>query len=230
MSEQKNLWESALTGFRDGLLNPLGFASNLSGALSQQSGSGTAQQQLEQFQSTRPESYSSPYQSQISSLTGQLSDRNFSYDYTQDPVYQQYRRSYEQKAQRAGENAQANAAVLGGGYGSSWAATAGANAYDYQMSGLDEVINRLYSQALSEYNDETDTMRSNLNSLLSAESNAQNAYQNQLSNWYDQLNYYQNQYESAAQREQSQANTWWTIGGNLLSAAISLLPYALALL
>lgn len=230
MSEQKNLWESALAGFRDGLFNPLGFASNLSSALSQQSGAGTAQQQLEQFQAARPSSYSSPYSGQISDLTGQLNDREFHYDYTQDPAYAYYKSLYQQQAQRAGEHAQASAAALGGGYGNSWATTAGSDAYNAQLSGLSDVISGLYDQALGEYNNETSRLQSNLNNLYTAESNAQNAYASQMNNYYNQLGYYQQQAEAEQQRKQAQTDTWWDIGGTILNAAITLLPYALALL
>ena len=229
MSEQKNFWESALTGFRDGLFNPLGFVSNMSSALSQQSGTGTAQSQLEQFQSSRPGSYSSPYAGQISDLTGQLNDREFNYSYIQDPAYQYYKSLYQQQAQRAGEHAQASASALGGGYGNSWATTAGADAYNAQMSGLNEVINSLYDQALGEYNDETSRLQSSLNNLYTAESSAQNAYASQMNNYYNQLNYYQQQAEAEQQRKQNQTDTWMSIGGTLLNAAISLLPYALAM-
>ena len=229
MSEQKNFWESALAGFRDGLFNPLGFVSNISGALSQQSGTGTAQSQLEQFQASRPGGYSSPYAGQISDLTDQLNDREFSYDYTQDPAYQYYKSLYQQQAQRAGEHAQASASALGGGYGNSWATTAGADAYNAQMSGLNEVINSLYDQALGEYNDETSRLQSSLNNLYTAESSAQNAYASQMNNYYNQLNYYQQQAEAEQQRKQNQTDTWMSIGGTLLNAAISLLPYALAM-
>ena len=97
------------------------------------------------------------------------------------------------------------------------------------MSGLNEVINSLYDQALGEYNDETSRLQSSLNNLYTAESSAQNAYASQMNNYYNQLNYYQQQAEAEQQRKQNQTDTWMSIGGTLLNAAISLLPYALAM-
>lgn len=186
-----------------------------------------AYQALQNYQSQAPGAYQSQYQNQIDNLMQQLKDRNFSYNYQNDPTYQQYKRQYESGARRASENAMANAAAVSGGYGSSWATTAGENAYADAMSGLDNVLNSLYSQALSSYTDESNDMYSQLQNLMTAESQAQQRYNQDVADYYNNLSYYQQQYQNEANREQQNTNTWMNIGGNILGGLISLIPYAI---
>ena len=70
-----------------------------------------AYQALQSYQAQAPGPYQSPYKAQIDSLMQNLGNRNFSYNYREDPTYQQYKRQYETTARRASENAQANAAA-----------------------------------------------------------------------------------------------------------------------
>lgn len=186
-----------------------------------------AYQQLQDYQANAPGPYQSQYQGQIDSLMQSLNDRNFSYNYREDPTYQQYQRQYQRQAQRASENAQANAAAVSGGYGSSWATTAGESAYADAMSGLDNIVNSLYGQALNSYTDETNDMVAQLNQLMQAESNAQAQYQQELQNYYSNLDYYQTNYENEAAREQQQKSSNQNFWGTILGGVISLLPYAI---
>ena len=186
-----------------------------------------AYQALQNYQAQAPAPYQSQYQSQIDSLMQNLNDRNFNYNYSTDPTYQQYKRLYETGARRASENAQANAAAVSGGYGSSWATTAGESAYADYMGGLDNVVNSLYTQALNSNTDDTNSMYSQLQNLMQAESQAQQQYNQNLSNYYNNLNYYQQQYQNEANREQQNTTNWMNVGGSLLGGLISLIPYAI---
>lgn len=182
---------------------------------------------LKNYQAQAPGPYQSKYQSQIDSLMQQMNNRKIGYNYQNDPTYQQYKRQYETSARRAGENAQANAAAVSGGYGSSWATTAGEDAYANAMSGLDDVANSLYGQALDSFVDEQNDMYTQLQNLMTAESQDQQRYNQELSNYYSNLNYYQQNYQNAANREQQNTNSWLSVGGNILGGLISLIPYVL---
>ena len=189
-----------------------------------------AYQALQNYQAQAPAPYQSQYQNQIDSLMQNLNDRNFNYNYSTDPTYQQYKRQYETGARRASENAQSTAAAVSGGYGSSWATTAGESAYADYMGGLDNVVNSLYTQALNSYTDETNSLYGQLQNLMQAESQAQQQYNQAVSNYYNNLNYYQTQYQNEANREQQNTTNWMNIGGTILGGLISLIPYALPLL
>ncbi len=190
-----------------------------------------AYDRLTAFEATKPDSYQSQYTDQIADLTNTINDRSFSYDYAKDPAYNTYKQNYTLKADKANTNAQAASAALSGGYGSSWATTAGANAYTTTMDGLDDVIEGLYSQALNQYNTQTDTLNSQLSALTSAESLAQSEYQNDMTNWYNELNYLQNAYNEASNEQANTTSSAISTGGSILSSVIGvLLPYALAFL
>lgn len=229
--QQKNFWDTpAGTFFK--WTTPVGMiGSAISGIGDFFGGGGSSQKNqayddLMKFQQTKPGDYSSQYADEINSLMDQLNNRKFEYDYTQDPAYQYYQSLYKQQAQRAGEHAQATASALGGGYGNSWAATAGTSAYDAQM---DDVINGLYSQALNEYNDETAQLQGRLESLYGAEQNAQNEYAQKVNNWYNQQSYYQNRYDEAVRQEQQQNQLWGDIGNTILDVGVKVLPYLLGM-
>lgn len=65
-----------------------------------------------------------------------LSAPAYRYDREEDPLYRQYRDDYERMGGLAAENAYGLASARTGGYGSSYASTVAADAYDYYMRQL----------------------------------------------------------------------------------------------
>jgi hypothetical protein len=186
-----------------------------------------AKADLENYEAQKPADYVSRNQSQIDSLNNTLNNRSFDYNYTTDPSYQQYASQYRRQATKANENAQASASALTGGFANSYATTAGANAYQQQMSGLDNVISNLRAQALDEYNNETNDLNTQLEALERQESDDQARYNSDLDDYYDQLSYYQDQYAAASQRDANKTSNVITAIGE---AANFLLPLAFRLL
>ena len=81
-----------------------------------------ARAQLEEWEAKKPEDYTSKYKDRIDGVMGQLDGmKEFDYDPDADTAYQQYKSQYTRSAKLANQNAQANAAMLAGGYGSSYA-------------------------------------------------------------------------------------------------------------
>lgn len=110
----------------------------------------TAKNNLDYIKGQKPGEYQSEYGSQISGTQSQLDKMNqdgFSYDYTKDAAYQQYKNQYTRGAELASENAAANASARSGGYGNSWGTSSGQTAYQSTMNGLSDVADSLYSQA-----------------------------------------------------------------------------------
>mgnify|MGYP000928515553 CR=1 FL=1 len=112
----------------------------------------------------------------------------FSYDYTKDAAYQQYKNQYTRGAELASENAAANASARSGGYGNSWGTSSGQTAYQSTMNGLSDVADSLYNQAYNEYAAKKSDLSSRLSSLQQQEKLAQDAYNTRLNNYYGQLN------------------------------------------
>ena len=77
---------------------------------------------------------------------------NFSYDFNADALYQQYKDKYIQQGRMAMADTIGQASAMTGGYGNSYATTAGSQAYQAHLQNLNDVIPELYQLALDRYN------------------------------------------------------------------------------
>ena len=146
------------------------------------------QNALKEWQANRPGDYQSSYQERIDQLLNQLLQReSFQYSYTKDPLYRQYEQNYLQNAHNASADAAAQAAALTGGYGSSYATSAAQQAYQQQIGALSSAIPTLYSLALDTYTSGGNELVSQLDQLNNSEQDAQQQYNNKLSDYYTQL-------------------------------------------
>lgn len=163
--------------------------------------------QLKKVEGNAPGGYTSKYQSQIDELLSRINNREkFSYDFNADPLYQQYKDSYTKLGKEAGMNAAANAANLTGGYGNSYAATAAAQANQQYLTQLNDVIPELYNAAIDKYQMEGQDMLSQYGAMSEAEQAAYNQYRDSMSDYYNNLSYYQNAYNSSLGNDWNLAN------------------------
>lgn len=103
----------------------------------------------------KPAAYDSQWKNQLDSLMQQIMNReDFSYNFNEDALYQQYADKYIQQGKMAMQDTMGQAAALTGGYGNSYAATVGNQAYQAQLQNLNDVIPELYQMALAQYNQE----------------------------------------------------------------------------
>ena len=130
----------------------------------------SAENALKEWQANRPDDYESRYQDKIDQLLGQLLQRgSFQYSYTKDPLYRQYEQNYLQNAHNASADAAAQAA------------------YQQQIGALSSAIPTLYSLALDTYTSGGNELVSQLDQLNSSEQDAQQLYNDRLSDYYTQL-------------------------------------------
>lgn len=87
-----------------------------------------------------------------------LNREKFSYDFNGDALYQQYKDKYIQQGKMAMQDTMGQAAAMTGGYGNSYASTAGNQAYQAHLQNLNDVIPELYQLALDKYNMEGQDM------------------------------------------------------------------------
>ena len=78
----------------------------------------------------------------------------FSYDLNGDALYQQYKDKYIQQGKMAMADTMGQAAAMTGGYGNSYAATVGNQAYQASLQQLNDIIPELYQMAYDRYNQE----------------------------------------------------------------------------
>lgn len=185
----------------------------------------TAKNNLDYWKGQQPEDTTGQYDSQISGTQSQLDKMNrdgFSYDYTKDAAYQQYKNQYTRGAELASENAAANASARSGGYGNSWGTSSGQTAYQSTMNGLSDVADSLYSQAYNEYATKKSDLGNRLSSLQQQKQLAINDYNTKLNNYHGQLNNanteYANAVAAAQQKDANNTNFW----GNVLQVGAQL--------
>lgn len=190
----------------------------------------TARENLDRIKGNKPGEYQSEYASQISGTQdalNKMNEKGFAYDYTKDLAYQQYKSRYTRGAELNSEDTAARAASRSGGYGNSWATSSGQTAYQSTMAGLSDAADSLYDQAYNEYTTKKNDLTSRLSALQSQEKLAQDTYNTNLNNYYNQLGNAQTEYNDAvAAKQQKTANTMNTIG-NVATLAAQALPWVL---
>lgn len=90
-------------------------------------------------------------------------NKPFSYDVNADALYQQYKQQYMQQGKLAMKDTMGQAAALTGGYGNSYAATAGNQAYQQYLGRLNDVVPQLYQMAYDRYRDKGQDIQTGLN-------------------------------------------------------------------
>ena len=94
----------------------------------------------------------SPYVQQLNTLYDQIVNRKpFQYDVNADLLYRQMADQAMKNGALAARNAMGLAAALTGGYGNSYAEQVAAQAYQQNMTALNDNIPELYQQALNAY-------------------------------------------------------------------------------
>lgn len=97
-----------------------------------------------------------------------MNRKPFQYDLDGDALYQMYKDKYIKGGKLAMQDTMGQAAALTGGYGNSYASTAGNQAYQAYLGKLNDVVPELYQLALQRYQLEGDEAKDRL-SLLAAD-------------------------------------------------------------
>ena len=143
---------------------------------------------LKARENEKPGKYSSPYADEIDSLLGSLSSREpFKYEASGDALFREYSDRYARDAKRAMKDTVGRVSSLTGGYGSSYAATAGSQAYGEKMSELGDIMPQLYKLAYTRYRDEGDDMRSLLSEYRDTADEYYDRYRDGGSDWQTDL-------------------------------------------
>lgn len=147
----------------------------------------SAYQKLQDVLNKKPDSYTSPYDSQIQDIYDKIMNRkDFSYDLNADPTYQQYRQQYVNLGKQAMQDTMGNAAALTGGYGNSYASTAGNQAYQQYLTHLNDIVPDLEANAYARYLQEGQDMRNQYDLAADRENTAYGRYMDALNDYYNQ--------------------------------------------
>ena len=156
-------------------------------------------------------------QGQFDEIMNKILNREaFSYDLNGDALYQQYKDKYVQQGKMAMQDTMGQASAMTGGYGNSYAATAGNQAYQASLENLNDIVPELYQMAYDKYNQEGQDLYNQYGMLADDRATeygewgdkrnqlvadrdyygneANNAYSKDYGEWSDQKTYDTNQY------------------------------------
>ena len=147
--------------------------------------------------SGKPSAYTGKYDTLINdNLNNILNRKQFSYDANKDALYNQYKDMYTRNGQTAMQDTMGNAALLTGGYGNSYATTAGQQAYNSYMQQLNDKIPELEQRAYERYRDETNDLYNQNNLLTNLDSTDYSRYRDKMSDYLNDRDFYYNAYNN----------------------------------
>ena len=176
------------------------------------------QKRINDTQSQKPADYTSKYQAGIDQLFEKILNRGkFEYDMNADKLYQQAMDKYSQQAKMGMQDTMGQAQAMTGGYGNSYAQTAGQQMYDKTMQNVTDMLPAMEDRAYARWSGEGDEMARNLAMSQGMEQNEYGRYRDTVGDWqfdsdraFNQYNtergfdygMYQDRQNSEFQREQ----------------------------
>ena len=152
---------------------------------------------LQQNSASQPGAWVDQYQDQWMGYLNQYENRDpFSYDFNKDALYQQYKDQYIQQGQLAMMDTMGQAAAMTGGYGNSYAQTVGQQAYNQQLSQLNEIMPELYGMAYDRYTQEGQDLLNQYSIYKGLSEESYSQHQDSLENWYRENTRLQGNYDT----------------------------------
>ena len=127
----------------------------------------------------------------------QYQDRDtFSYDFNSDALYNQYKDSYIQQGQMAMMDTMGHVATMTGGYGNSYAQTVGQQAYNQQLSQLNDIMPELYGMAYDRYQKEGQEMLQMYDLYMGRENDRYSKHLDSVNLWNNEFTQAWNTYDT----------------------------------
>ena len=123
-----------------------------------------------------------------------LNRKDFSFDVNENALYNQYKDIYQKQGSLAMMDTMGQAAALAGGYGSSYAASAGAQAYQQSLDKLTEKVPELYRLAMEQYQLEGQSMLDKYNVAAGERDTAYGQYRDSVGDYYTDRDFKYGQY------------------------------------
>jgi hypothetical protein len=141
----------------------------------------------------KPADYQSKYGSLAEEAANAWANRDkFTYDLNGDALYQQYKDKYINQGRMAMQDTIGQASAMTGGYGNSYAATAGNQAYQASLQNLNDIVPQLYQMAYDQYNQQGQDMLNKYNLYNDMENQEYGRYRDTVSDWTSQRDFLYN--------------------------------------
>ncbi len=158
-----------------------------------------AYNKLQEQAGTKPSPYVSQWSDQLEDLYNQIVSRGkegFDYDLNGDSLWQQYKDQYVNLGRRAMEDTMGNAASLTGGYGNSYASTAGNQAYQQYLTQLTNMIPELEGRAYERWRDQGEDLYNQYGLVADRENQEYARHRDDVSDWMNDRNYLTDMYNN----------------------------------
>ena len=139
--------------------------------------------------------FQSKYEDKLNDMYDRIMNREaFSYDFNKDAMYQQYRDMYQQQGRRAMQDTMGQLAAMNNGYGSSYAQSAGQQAYQGYLQELNNRLPELRQQALEEYDREGNRLNQQYQLTNDAYNREYGQYRDLTGDWQSDRSFNQGMY------------------------------------
>lgn len=152
------------------------------------------------------------YNQALSNLANQ---KQFSYDLSKDTLYNQMKDQYQVMGQQAMADTIGQASAMTGGYGNSYATTAGSQAYQGYMQQLNNNIADLYNLALNTHTTKTNRLQNVFNAYSNDRSAKNNEWQGNWNVFNNRFNNLANAYGDSRNYDLNSYNTQASAMGNV---------------
>lgn len=131
----------------------------------------------------------------------------FTYDLNGDALYQQYKDQYMNQGKLASADVMGQASAMTGGYGNSYAATVGNQAYQGYLQKLNDVVPELYNMAYNRYQQEGQEMKDMYSMLQNAYGIEYGEHRDKVSDYNTELARLQDAYNNERNFDYSKFST-----------------------
>lgn len=168
-----------------------------------------AQALLQQQLAAKPAGYTSKWQGSIDDTLSQILNRDkFSYDINEDAMYQQLAQQYALYGKQAMMDTVGQVSGLTGGYGNSYAQSAGQQAYQNYLQQLNDRVPEFYQMALTRYNQQGEDLLNRYGMLAQQEGQDYARYQDNMNAYLSELNRLQEEARYADETEYGRYMDW----------------------
>lgn len=153
---------------------------------------------VQDLEDNYPDEFDSRYDDMIQDILGDIMNRpDFSYtgeDMADDDLYKMYRDQYTRNAERAMRDTIGAASALSGGYGNSYAAAVGQQAYNNQIAALNEKAFDFYDRAYQRYQDAGQELYNQIGLVTGLDDRDYDRYRDEVSDYFANRDYFNNRY------------------------------------
>lgn len=152
---------------------------------------------LQEHLKNKPGDFSSAYESSMKDIYDRIMNREkFNFDMNSNVMYQQLKDQYAALGKLAMQDTMGQASALTGGYGNSYAQTAGQQTYQNYMQQLNEQLPQLYQMELNRYGMEGDEMYNQYGIAKGMYDSDYAKYRDSMSDFYTDRDYLNGNYQS----------------------------------